>query len=73
MLKRDSSPLYWNKDTHWTYFGALIAVQEICRVLNVKLPDFSKEVFQEYTATLDLGSIIEPSLSKFLNSRTLPN
>jgi alginate O-acetyltransferase complex protein AlgJ len=64
MLKRDSRPLYWKTDTHWTYFGAAIAVQEICRALNLLAPDFSNGVFREYTATLDLGSVIEPPISE---------
>ena len=40
------------------------ALKNIGRVLNVKVPDFSKGVFQEYTATLDRGSIIEPPISE---------
>jgi len=67
MLQRDSSLLYWKTDTHWTYFGAVIAAQEICRALNVIVPDFSKGVFHENTATLDLGSKIEPPISEAVN------
>lgn len=64
LLQRDSNLLYWKTDTHWTYFGAVIAAQEICRALNSITPNFSKGVFQEYIAFLDLGSKIEPPVSE---------
>jgi hypothetical protein len=66
-LQRDNNLLYWKTDTHWTYFGAVIAAQEICRALNVIAPDFSKGVFHENIATLDLGSKIEPPITEAFN------
>lgn len=61
---RDEHLLYWKTDTHWTYFGTVLVVQEICRTLGIKEPDFARGTFYERSAALDLGGQCKPRIEE---------
>ncbi len=67
IAERDKALLYWKTDTHWTLTGALIAAREICRVLRLQPPAFSKRLFVTSDTICDLGGKLEPPITEEVN------